>query len=190
MVVRKTPKSEFRVVVSRDGPAPPGDEAPGDEPFVIEESVGYLVTRLARAFARELAGRLAAHGVSVGQWAVLMFLWARDGQSQGDLSRGVAIEDATMVRTIDRMERDGLVRRERNASDRRRINIFLTDRGRSLRDSLVPCTIASNEAATRTFTDAEKRQLGELLRQMIGSLESAPPTHGKGSDRVRAENIE
>ena len=162
----------------------------GDELFVIEESVGYLVNRLARAFARDLSGRLAVHEVSVGQWAVLMFLWARDGQSQGELSRGVAIEDATMVRTIDRMERDGLVRRERNASDRRRINVFLTDRGRSLHTSLVPCAVASNEAATRTFTDAEKRQLGGLLRRMIGSLEGAPPAHEKGGDRVRTENIE
>ena len=174
----------------RDDPAPPGDGASGEETFVIEESVGYLVNRLARAFARDLAGRLAAHGVSVGPWAVLTFLWARDGQSQGELSRGVGIEDATMVRTIDRMERDGLVRRVRDARDRRRINVFITDKGRSLQDSLVPCAIAGNEAATRTFTDAEKRQLSELLRRMIGSLESDPTARKKGSDRVRAENIE
>ena len=188
--MHKTPKSDFRVVVRRDDPAPTGDGGPRDDPFVIEESVGYLVGRLSRAFTRELAGRLAAHGVSVGQWAVLAFLWAQDGRSQGELSRGVAIEDATMVRTIDRMERDGLVRRERDAGDRRRINIFLTDKGRSLQDSLVPCTVAVNEAATRTFTDAEKRQLGEFLRRMTGALEDAPPAPGKGSDRTRTENIE
>ena len=182
--MRKTRESDSGVG-KPDDPAPPGDE-----PFVIEESLGYLVARLSRTFARDLSGRLAAHGVSVGQWAVLAFLWAQDGQSQGELSRGVAIDDATMVRTIDRMERDGLVRRERDASDRRRINIFITDKGRSLQDSLVPCAIASNEAATRTFTDAEERQLGELMRRMIGSLEGAPPTKGRGRDRVRAEDAE
>lgn len=152
--------------------------------------MGYLVNYLARAFARAHAKRLAEHGASLGQWAVLMFLWARDGQSQGELSRRVAVEDATMVRSIDRMERDGLVRRVRDARDRRRVNVFLTDRGTALRDPLVPCAIAVNEAATQTFTEAEKRQLSDLLRRMIGSLESAPPTHGKGGDRVRAENIE
>lgn len=188
--MQKNPTSDFRVVVRREAPAPPGAGASGDEPFVIEESTGYLVNHLAKAFARALAERLAAHGASVGQWAVLVFLWARDGQSQGELSRNVAIEDATMVRTIDRMERDGLVRRVRNARDRRRINIFLTDEGRSLRDSLVPCAIAVNEAATRQFTDAEKQQLSDLLRRMIESLESTPATHGKGSDHVRAESVE
>ncbi len=185
----ETPKNNFGVV-RREDPAPPGDGASGDGPFVIEESVGYLVARLSRAFARDLSGRLAAHGVSVGQWAVLAFLWARDGQSQGELSRGVAVEDATMVRTIDRMERDGLVRRVRDARDRRRINVFITDKGRSLQDSLEPCAVASNGAATRTLTDAEKRQLSELLRRVIGSLEGAPPARRKGGDRARAEDTE
>ncbi len=47
-----------------------------------------------------------------------------------------------MVRTIDHMERDGLVRRVRNVRDRRRIDIFLTDKGWALRDSLVPVPLS------------------------------------------------
>ena len=84
----------------------PGGDADPDV-FVIEESLGYLANRLARALARTLAGCLAPHGVSVGQWAVLLILWAQDGQSQKQLSRGVAIEEATMVRNllIDLMRR-------------------------------------------------------------------------------------
>ena len=151
-----------------------------DKPFVIEESMGYLINHLAKVFARSLAGRLAEHEASLGEWAVLMFLWAQDGQSQRELSRHVAIEDATMVRTIDRMERDGLVRRVRNVQDRRRINIFLTDKGWSLQDSLVPCAVAANEAATQLFTDTEKQQFGDLLRRMIVALEN--PTNVQGGN--------
>ena len=105
--------------------------------------MGYLVNRAAKAFSRALADRLAAHGAHLGQWAVLVFLWERDGQSQGELSRRVAIEDATMVRTVDRMERDGLVRRVRDARDRRRVNVFLTDKGRAV---LATCQPASSTA--------------------------------------------
>lgn len=168
--------SDFEVVVRRDELASTGGGASEGEPFVIEESIGYLVNYLAKAFSRALAERLATHGAHLGQWGVLMFLWARDGQSQRELSRQVAIEDATMVRTIDRMERDGLVRRVRDARDRRRINIFLTDKGLDLRDKLIPCAIAGNEVATQPFTAAEKQQLSDLLRRMIEALESAPST--------------
>ncbi len=187
--------SGFVVVAGRDevasrGGEASGGEASGGEPFVIGESVGYLMNLSARAFARALAERLAEHGASVGQWAVLMFLWARDGQSQRELSRNVAIEDATMVRTIDRMERDGLVRRARDEGDRRRVNIFLTDKGLALRDTLVPCAIAVNEAATQDFTAAEKEQLSDFLRRMVEALEKTSPKHGRGGGHDGVEGVE
>ncbi len=139
--------------------------------FAIEESLGYQVNYLAKAFARELAGRLAPHGVSPAQWGVLVFLWAEDGLSQTELSRRVAIEDATMVRTLDRMERDGLVRRERDPGDRRRMRIRLTERGRALRDVLVPLAQGGNEKAAAGLTGAERRQLADLLRRVTAALE-------------------
>jgi DNA-binding MarR family transcriptional regulator len=78
-----------------------------------------------------------------------------------------------MVRSIDRMERNGLVRRVRNAKDRRQINIYLTDKGRALRDQLVPGAIAGNAVATQGFTESERNQVFALLLQMIASLEEA-----------------
>ena len=86
---------------------------------MIEDSLGYLVNRVARSIAHQLAEEIRPAGVAIGQWAVLMFLWARDGMSQADLSRLVAIEPPTMVRTIDRMVRDGLVIRIADPSDGR-----------------------------------------------------------------------
>lgn len=142
--------------------------------FIIQESFGYLVNYLARSFARALAAQLAPHGVSLAQWAVLLFLWAKDGPTQKELSRQVAIEEPTMVRTIDRMERDGLVRRVRDRHDRRRINIFLTDRGRELRDVLVPRAIAVNDAALQQLSNTEQHQTMALLHRIIASLERHP----------------
>ena len=49
--------------------------------------------------------------------------------TQAQLARRVAIEQPTMVRTIDRMERDGLVTRTPDPNDRRASRITLTDRG-------------------------------------------------------------
>lgn len=147
---------------------------PSDETFVIEESPGYLANYLARAFARALAEAMAPHGVSVAQWAVLMFLWEEDGPSQTELSRRVAIENATMVRTIDRMERDNLVRRQRDTRDRRLVHVCLTDEGRALRDVLVPLAVAVNERAMSNLTTVERDRARELMRTMSATLTSAP----------------
>jgi DNA-binding MarR family transcriptional regulator len=134
--------------------------------FVIDESLGYLVNRLARLLAQQLADELRPAGIGIGQWAVLIFLWERDGLTQAELARVVAIEPPTMVRTIDRMVRDGLVTRERDARDARISRILLTDRGRSLRDELVPKAIAVNAANLQRLTPRE----GQTLRRLIVKL--------------------
>ncbi|MGH2428372.1 MAG: MarR family winged helix-turn-helix transcriptional regulator [Candidatus Limnocylindria bacterium] len=144
-----------------------GAGAPRTREFVIEESLGYMINRVARSFAQELGDETRPHGVGIGQWAVLLFLWARDGMSQAELARVVAIEPPTMVRTIDRMVRDGLVTRAPDPADRRISRICLTDRGRALRDELVPKAVAVNEANLARLTKSEGRTLLRLLAKLL-----------------------
>src|SRR6266852_169695 len=156
--------SPFQIVRSRDALAAPESQIADARVCIIEESLGYVVNYLAKLFSQ---------GVYLGQWGVLMFLWVQDSQTQRELSRQVAVDDASMVRSIDRMERDGLVRRIRNEHDRRQINILLTEKGRALRDQLVPCALAGNAVATQGFTESEQHQVSALLHRMIASLEEA-----------------
>jgi DNA-binding MarR family transcriptional regulator len=143
------------------------EEASRTREFVIEDSLGYVINRVARSFAQQLAGELRQRGIGIGQWAVLLFLWARDGMSQAELARVVAIEPPTIVRTIDRMVRDGLVTRAPDPGDRRISRIHLTDRGRALRDELVPKAAAVNEANLARLTKTEGRTLYRLLAKLL-----------------------
>lgn len=146
-----------------------GEDREGDpKAFVIEESLGYLVNRAARLMAQQLADELRPAGVGIGQWAVLLFLWSRDGMSQAELSRVVAIEPPTMVRTIDRMERDGLVKRRPDPTDGRITRIHLTQRGRALRDQLVPKAMAVNLRMGERLTPPEVKTLRRLLTKLTG----------------------
>jgi DNA-binding MarR family transcriptional regulator len=157
-----------------------GAERPGlvsqSRTFVIEDSLGYLVNRMARLMAHELAERIRPAGVAIGQWPVLLFLWARDGMTQAELSRGVAIEPPTVVRTIDRMVRDGLVTRAPDPDDGRLSRIYLTERARSLRDDLVPLAAAANQEILNGLTASEARTLRRLLTKLLNwsAVESDP----------------
>ncbi|HEV7809324.1 MAG TPA: MarR family winged helix-turn-helix transcriptional regulator [Candidatus Limnocylindrales bacterium] len=142
--------------------------------FVIEDSLGYLLNRTARQIAHELGERIRPAGVAIGQWPVLVFLWARDGLTQAELSRAVAIEPPTMVRTIDRMVRDGLVTRAPDPDDGRLSRIYLTERARSLRDELVPLAAALNGEILSGLTATEARTLRRLLTKLAANGGSAP----------------
>ena len=139
----------------------------GPRTFVIEDSLGYLVNRAARALAGRLAEELRPHDVGIGQWAVLLHLWANDGMTQAQLARRVAIEQPTMVRTVDRMERDGLVTRTPDPRDRRASRITLTERGWNMRDVLVPLAARVNRASTEHMSNAEVRTLRRLLAKLV-----------------------
>jgi DNA-binding MarR family transcriptional regulator len=156
-------------VTKRDGEAPGADSRTigSAHEFVIEGSFGYLLNRAARVLAHRLNERLRTHGVGIGQWAVLMFLWARDGMSQAELSRSVAIEPPTMVRTIDRLARDGLVTRTSDPADGRATRIRLTQRGWALRDVLVPEAVAVNRAVTDSLTEPELTTVVRVLQRLV-----------------------
>ena len=88
--------------------------------------------------------------------------------TQAQLARRVAIEQPTMVRTIDRMERDGLVARTLDPHDRRASRITLTERGRALRNDLVPLAAGVNATATASLSDDEVENPQAAARQARG----------------------
>jgi len=144
-------------------------EPSGPRTFVIEESLGYLIHRAARAFANRLGSELRPFDVGTGQWAVLMHLWSNDGMTQAQLARRVAIEQPTMVGTIDRLERDGLVTRAPDPNDGRASRIRLTQRGWALRDALVPLADGVNRAGAAALTEHEVATLRRLLAKLVAA---------------------
>jgi DNA-binding MarR family transcriptional regulator len=151
----------------------------GEAPYAIDDNLGYLVNRAARLMAQMFSRRLQRHGVALAQWAILLFLYAKDGQTQRELSRVVAIEPPTVARTIDRMVRDGLVRREPHPYDGRATRIRLTPRALALRDELAAESVAGNQLAARVLSADELETLKTLLRRVIDGLtgeEGEPPT--------------
>lgn len=135
-----------------------------------EHSAGDQVILAARLYARALLARIAPSGVTRGQWPFLLVLWEEDGISQRELSRRRGIREATTVRALDRMEKDGLVRRVRDANDRRRLQVFLTERGRALREELIPFALEVNRLSLSALNEAEQAQFLRMLGTIIASL--------------------
>ncbi len=86
-----------------------------------EESLGYQVNHLARLLAQALAVSIAPYGVVPGQFAQLLALFEQDGLTQRELCDRVQIEQATMAKTLQRMQRDDLVQCNPDPDDRRRM---------------------------------------------------------------------
>ena len=100
-------------------------------------SSGYLIRDAHRAFQRLLERRIAAYGVTRGQWYFLRVLWTADGLSQRELSARVGMMEPTTAVALRSMERSQLIRRLRAEDDRRKVRVFLTAKAKRLRNELL-----------------------------------------------------
>ena len=139
--------------------------------FDRQESTGYVVNYLTRLFTRALARRTRAHGVSIGQFPVLLALWEAEGATQTQLAEQLTIEQPTMANTLKRMERDGLIRRVPDADDNRQARIHLTARGKHLEEALTTCAREVNALALATLGRREREQFLALARRVAQNLE-------------------
>jgi DNA-binding MarR family transcriptional regulator len=134
-------------------------------------SVGYLARYAHRAFVKALADELEQHGILTAQWSVLRILWDIEGLTQVELAERMRVEKASLTGVLEGMERRGLILRERNAEDRRKINITLTAQGRRLKTKLLPHAAKINRKATRGMSETETGELRRLLAKLIQNLE-------------------
>lgn len=143
-----------------------------DVEFHSETSVGYLLRDTYRAFTKVLQARISTHGVTIGQWYFLRVLWDEDGLTQRELSQRVGMMEPTTVTALNGMEKRGYVKRVRNADDKRKVNIFLTARGRALRNVLLPHAIDVNIRAVAGVpaedVETVRRALHAMKRNLAG----------------------
>lgn len=136
-----------------------------------ETSLGYQTNLLARLFEHALREAIAPHGVVPGQFPVLLSLYEHDGLTQAELCRQVRIEQPTMAKTLQRMERDGLIRRAPDPHDRRRIRIHLTTRARRLEKPLAAAGHHVIATAVHGLTPAQAATLLTTISHLIANLE-------------------
>jgi len=98
-----------------------------------DECFYYLISRttlVATALLRQEFGAAGVDSVRPSYLGVLLALWTEDGLQVAELGRRAGLEPSSMTGVLDRMERDGLIRREPDPDDRRAHRIFLTEVGR------------------------------------------------------------
>ena len=135
------------------------------------ESPGYLVRDTNIAIGKALRRRLSEYGMTLGQYYFMRALWIEEGLSQRELSRRVGTTEPTTASVLRLLEKNGLVRRVRNRKDRRTINIFLTPKGRNLKNELLRIAIQINEIATDGFSPRDLANIKRLMTAMKANLD-------------------
>jgi|BEDMetMinimDraft_2_1075160.scaffolds.fasta_scaffold00894_5 MarR family 2-MHQ and catechol resistance regulon transcriptional repressor len=130
--------------------------------------------RAERAIIARLEPSLAREGLTLTQFGVLEALWHKGPLTQGELSRKVLTSPPNLTDVVARLALRGLVRRERESDDRRRVRVTLTPEGEALIARLFPQHAEEIAAAMQALSTCELRLLEDLLRRLGHGACAAP----------------
>ena len=137
---------------------------------VPNDRLAHLIKDATRALVRALSMRLAEHGVSFGHWSFLRILWEGDGLTQRELSEQAGVMEPTTFSALKAMERLGYITRRQLGTDRKKIYVFLTPKGRALKGHLVPAAEAVNAIAVNGIRPAEVAATRAVLLTIIENM--------------------
>ena len=128
--------------------------------------LGLRLARTARVVTGAFERALAEAGGSVAAWQVLVLVRSEQHGTQARLAEAMGITSATLTHHLAALEKQGLVRRWRDAENRRVQRVALTAEGEALFDRLRKVAAAHDERLRSQLTDAEVKRLGELLDKL------------------------
>jgi MarR family 2-MHQ and catechol resistance regulon transcriptional repressor len=130
------------------------------------------LTRCTNSLFARLSERNTLGDITPSQFAVLEALYHLGSLTQGEVSTKVLKSGSNMTTVIDNLERDGLVRRERDAKDRRVINVHLTEAGSGKVDAVLPKHVGALVEEFSVLSASEQLTLGELCKKLGKGQES------------------
>ncbi|MBP0628984.1 MarR family transcriptional regulator [Cupriavidus sp. AcVe19-1a] len=131
------------------------------------DSVGYLLQRAKNALAHTVEQEVSSLDITHAQASCLIMIASGRAATVTDLGRELNTDMGSVTRLLSRMEKRGLIERQRRDADRRVVDLLLTEQGQALADRLpsIFCKVLSQHFSG--FSADEVQLLKSMLRRVI-----------------------
>ena len=135
---------------------------------------GFLVTKIKQLGDRIFEKVLNEKGIDAfngAQGRILYVLWQKDGVPIKTVSDTCGLALTSLTTMLERMEGQGLIRREPDSRDRRKTLLYLTEKAKALRSDYDAVSEQMGTLYYRDFTEEEIRQFEDYLQRIQRNLE-------------------
>lgn len=150
------------VIASASATLPVAEE----EPFLLEEQIGQLIRRAHQRATASFLSHMGQGDLTPPQFAALFKLLEEGMVSQNSLGRMIAMDAATMQGVVHRLHQRGLVERQSDPVDRRRIQLSLTALGRKTVLDALDKAQASSREILNPLSARDQQTLLRLLKRI------------------------
>ena len=135
---------------------------PGPDDHVLTLS-HMLANRIGKAFSSELEKL----NITVAEWRVLMTLASLKSASGKEITGRWAMDKMAINRAIASLEKNGLIKKVKNKSDRRALDLSLTGKGQTLYEKFLPIANNRYHKLMAGLDKKEEKRLREILAKLI-----------------------
>ncbi len=136
----------------------------------IQDTVGFRLTQVTRMRRNLIALMVEPLGLYVGQDLIMVQLWNEEGMTQSHLAERAGVDVSTMTKTLQRLERRGLVTRRQDSEDTRVWRVFLTEQGRALESSITEGWLEAEQRTFQGFTSEDRSLFVAFLQRIEKNL--------------------
>jgi DNA-binding MarR family transcriptional regulator len=134
----------------------------------IDDYLLYLLARASHLISTEFHQEVRRQGISIPVWRVLASLvGSLEGETVTGLAEVCLLQQPTMTKLLDRMERNGLVQRLPDSRDRRVVRVALTPAGAVKARHLVAAAREHEASVLARHPEAGGDQFKALLREIM-----------------------
>ena len=135
-----------------------------------DEQFAESLHLVAHAWRNELDRRLRPLGFSHSRWLLLLHLSRHDGCTHHELAQHMGIEAATLVRLVDHMEKEGLLKRCGSETDRRVKHLRLSEDGKSVVENIRSYAAELRKEVLAGLSQSEIKNALDVMNNIRGKL--------------------
>lgn len=136
----------------------------------MENSIGRMITLLARRSVISIGNALKKYDLSASEQPFFMALQRYEGLTQEELTALVCVDKAVTARAVSSMEKKGYLVRMQDEKDRRQNRIYPTDKARQIGPKVKEELLRFNKQLTKGLDEQSLEQFYCTLIQIEGNL--------------------
>ncbi len=140
--------------------------------LALDNQLCFALYSASRAITRAYGPLLAELGLTYPQYLTMLALWEADGpMTVGDISARLRLDSGTVTPLLKRLEHVGLVTRERDEQDERRVLVRLSPEGVALRANAV--AVPGRVFSQLGMAPADLVRLRDELTRIVATLDDS-----------------
>jgi DNA-binding MarR family transcriptional regulator len=136
----------------------------------FDDFLPHLIARLAYQLNNDLVEKLRREGINVTRWRILAVLAMGDGITINEIIDRAMMQQSALSRALMNMETEDYVRRVLRREDGRNVEVFLTDKGRALFNSLNIVVRSRQKRLLKGFSKQETASAFAVIRRMSRNI--------------------